>query len=324
MKWRLTGRAVFRANRGLRGGLAIVVVLLFSGPSRGQQQAIPLNTGPRPVPAPVVFVAPPMVTGTAMDFLAEQLAGEIQDRNMTGVVVVGLSGPDRKITELGTRLRGGLSGSLARQVTGVNVPDGAAIRSFLKANRIAEDMVYSNALGGWIAQHMHADGYVTARINKTFGSAPTILAELFVCKTGVCEDSATFKATLKLTPEEFEDAGRDYVPTLKIPVVPAGIDGVSRPKCLVCPAPAVPQELRIENLQGSSHLLVTVLPDGTADDVYVVGPLGHGLDALAADAVLTWEFSPARDAKDVAVATQTEIDIPFKIEGVPVKKVKKK
>jgi len=88
--------------------------------------------------------------------------------------------------------------------------------------------------------------------------------------------------------------------------------------------PTVPPELRIENIQGSSHLLVTVLSDGTVDDVFVVRPMGHGLDTLAADAVLTWKYSPAHDAKDVAVTTQTEIEIPFKIEGVPVKKEKKK
>ena len=88
--------------------------------------------------------------------------------------------------------------------------------------------------------------------------------------------------------------------------------------------PTVPPELRIENIQGISHLLVTVLSDGTVDDVFVVGPMGHGLDSLAADAVLTWKFSPAHDAKDVAVTMQTAIEIPFKIEGVPVKVVKKK
>lgn len=69
---------------------------------------------------------------------------------------------------------------------------------------------------------------------------------------------------------------------------------------------------------------MTVLTDGTVDDVFVVGPMGHGLDTLAVDAVLAWKYSPAHDAKDVVVTTQTEIEIPFKIEGVPVKVVKKK
>jgi TonB family protein len=327
MKRRLIGGVEFGASKFLRSGLAIAVVLFFSGVCRAQQ-AIPLQNPPARQDGPRELVMPgtPIPAGAAIDSLALKLSAEILALHMTGVVVVGLSGPDRRITELGTRLRGVLSDSLARESAGVKVPDGDAIRDFLKANHIAEDMVYSNALGGWIAKHMRADGYVTARINMLFGNAPTIVAELFVCTTGVCVDSVTTKASLVFTPEELQAADEDYVPTLKIPVVPQAVDGVSRPKCVSCPMPAVPPELRIENVQGSSRLLVTVLPDGTADDVFVVGPMGHGLDTLAVDAVLTWKFSPARDSKDVPVATQTELEIPFKIEGVPVpvKKVQKK
>jgi TonB family protein len=326
MNRRLIGRCGIRANVCVNCGLAIAVALLFSGQCRGQQQAIPLQKPPEQQDGPRELIMPgtPIPTGAALDSLAEKLSAEIAARKMTGVVVVGLYGPERKITELGTHLRGVLSDSLARQATGVKVPDGGAIRNFLSANHVAQDMVYSNALGGWLAKHMHVDGYVTARINKNFGSPPTAIAELYVCTTGVCVDTATFDATILLTPEEIEDSGKDYVPELKIPVVPEGTDGVTRAKCVACPMPAIPPELRTENLQGSSRLLVTVLSDGTVDDVFVVGPLGHGLDTLAVDAVLAWKYSPARNAKGDTVPTQIEIEIPFKIEGVPVKVEKKK
>jgi TonB family protein len=328
MKWRYFRDGNSHANTCVKSGLAIAIALLFSARYCAQQQAIPLQKAPEQQDGPRELVMPgtPIPTGAAMDSLAERLSAEIAARKMTAIVVVGLYGSDRKITELGTHLRGVLSDSLARQSDGVKVPDGDAIRNFLSANRVAEDMVYSNALGGWIAKHMHADGYVTARINKNFGSLPNAVAELFVCTTGVCVDAATFDATIALTSEEIEDSAREYVPELKIPVVPEGTVGVSRPKCTACQMPTVPPELRIENVQGNSHLLVTVLPDGTVDDVFVVEPMGHGLDTLAVDAVLTWKFSPAHDAKGVPVAIQTAIEIPFKIEGVPVpvKKEKKK
>jgi len=326
MKRRLIGRSGIRANVCVNCGLAIAVALLFSERCCPQQQAIPVQKPPEQQDGPRELVMPgaPIPTGAAMDSLAQKLSAEIAARKMTGIAVVGLYGSDRRITELGTRLRGVLSDSLARQATRVNVPDGDTIRDSLKAHRVAQDMVYSNALGGWIAKYMHADGYVTARINKTFGGGATIVAELFVCTTGVCVDSATFDATLALTPEESEDAGRDFVPTLDVPVVPEGTKGISPPKCVVCPMPAVPQELRTENFQGSSHLLLTVLSDGTPDDVFVVSPIGRGLDSLAVDAVLTWKFSSAHDAKNVPLAMQTELEIPFKIEGVAVPKEKKK
>jgi TonB family protein len=326
MKRRLIGRSGIRANACVNCGLAIAVALLFSARCGGQQQAIPLQKPPEQQDGPRELIMPgtPIPTGDAMNSLAEKLSAEIAARHLTSLVVVGLYGPERRITELGAHLRGVLSDSLARQATGVKVPDGDGIRNFLSANHVAEDMVYSNALGGWLAKHMHLDGYVTARINKNFGSPPTAMAELYVCTTGVCVDSATFDATVLLTLEEIEDAGKDYVPELKIPVVPEGTDGVTRAKCIACPMPAVPPELRIQNMQGSSHLLVTVLSDGSVDDVFVVGPIGHGLDALAVDAVLAWKYSPARNAKGDKVPTQIQIEIPFKIEGVAVPKEKKK
>jgi hypothetical protein len=326
MNCRLIGPTDSRALRRLRAAAAIVAVLFFSGACRAQV-AIPLNKPPAQPPAPTIpaiVVTPPMPTGTAMDFVAGKLASEIAARSMTGIVVVGLSGPDRRITELGIRLRGLLSDSLAKQSAGVNVPSEEAIREVFKTNRIADDMLYSNSAGGWIAKRMHADGYATARINMTPGIPPKLVAELFVCTTGVCVDSATIDAPLTLTPEEFADAGKNFEPTLNVPVAPAGMEGVTRPKCVACPMPVIPPELRIENLQATSRLLVTVLSDGTPYDIFVVNPAGHGLDMLAIDAVLTWKFSPAHDAKDSSIAAQMELDIPFKIEGVPVKKVEKK
>jgi TonB family protein len=327
MDCRLICRTGTRARHRFRAAAAIAAVLFFSGACRAQQ-AIPLNKPPvQPTPAPiipVVVVTPPMPTGAAMDFLAGKLAAEIAARSMTGIVVVGLSGPDRRITELGIRLREVLSDSLAKQSAGVKLPDADAIRDVLRTNRVAEDMLYSNSLGGWIAMRMHADGYVTARINMILGSPPKLVAELFVCTTGVCVDSATIDAPLILTREEFADAGKDYEPTLNVPVASAGVDGVTRPKCVACPMPEIPAELRTENFQGSSRLLVTILSDGTPYDIFVVNPAGHGLDRLAIDAVLAWKFSPAQDAKKNPVAAQMDIEIPFKIEGVPAKKVEKK
>lgn len=326
MNCRLIRRTNSRVRHRLRTAAAIVAVLFFSGICRAQL-AIPLNKPPAPPPAPaipVVVVTPPMATVPAMDFVAGKLAAEILARNMTGIVVVGLSGPDRRITELGIRLRGLLSDSIAKQSTGVKVPNEEAIRDVLHTNRIADDMLYSNSLGGWIAKRMHTDGYATARIHMTPGIPPKLVAELFVCTTGVCVDSATIDAPLTLTPEEFADAGKDFEPTLNVPVATSGVDGVTRPKCVSCPMPVIPPELRTENLQATSRLLVTVLSDGTPYDIFVVNPAGHGLDTLAIDAVLSWKFSPAHDSKDSPVAAQMELDIPFKIEGIPVKKVEKK
>src|ERR1039458_8332800 len=67
------------------------------------------QTSAEPVPqlGPVLVVPAEtsIPTGSAMDSLAAKLSAEISARNMTGVVVVGFSGPDRRVTELGKPLR---------------------------------------------------------------------------------------------------------------------------------------------------------------------------------------------------------------------------
>jgi TonB family protein len=259
---------------------------------------------------------PPMASGPAMDALAAELAAEIATRKMAGVVVSGFSGPDRRITELGLSLRGTLRDSLAKQALGVKVPDDAEIRALLHTNRIAEDMVFSNALGGWIAARMHANGYVSTRLEIVKGASPNVIAELFVCDAGGCVDSATFTAQLILTNEEFQSGDKDFAPEVDS-MLEAGVAGVTSPKCVTCPVPEVPPELRIASVEGVCHLMVTVLPDGTANDIFVVGPIGNGLDGLAVDAVLAWKFAPGHLATGEAVTGQLPIEIPFKIVVAP-------
>ena len=99
-----------------------------------------------------------------IDGFARELAGEIEKDKLKLVFVVGRNGPDSTVSDLEIELRNFLSDSLASQAHDFRVINGAAIRGFLKDSRISERMLYSSVLADLIANHGHADAYLTLRI----------------------------------------------------------------------------------------------------------------------------------------------------------------
>jgi TonB family protein len=89
------------------------------------------------------------------------------------------------------------------------------------------------------------------------------------------------------------------------------VDGIGMPICVHCPKPDYSGEGRQLRIQGTIYMVLTVLPDGTADDILIIRPLGYGLDASAIDAILTWTFKPALDREKHPVATQVPVEIAF-------------
>jgi TonB family protein len=53
------------------------------------------------------------------------------------------------------------------------------------------------------------------------------------------------------------------------------------------------------------------MPDGMAQDVFVIKGLGHGLDQQAIKAVLGWRFKPAMSPDGKPTATRMIIEIDF-------------
>ncbi|HEV3420015.1 MAG TPA: TonB family protein [Candidatus Acidoferrum sp.] len=88
---------------------------------------------------------------------------------------------------------------------------------------------------------------------------------------------------------------------------------VSQPACLHCPEPPYTDEARKAKLQGSVTLRVLIGADGRATRIQLVKGLGLGLDEQALQAVRSWHFVPARDARRQPVPTWVTIETRFQL-----------
>jgi TonB family protein len=265
------------------------------------------------------------VNSPELDALAGKLAAQIAKNKIKSVVVVGVIGPSGHVTELGKVFRELLSDSLARQAVKFTIIDGETIRTVLHQNRIAEDMLYSDALGDWIALHTQADGVVTGHIGKIRDGSAIFSAELL--RVGKYETTrrAELNGTLLLTQSQIQAADRRYVPsaeevTAKYNSERASMEAAAArhsngqakmAACLVCAKPEYSSQARANGIRGTVHLLATIQKDGTAEDILVTSPVGYGLDAMAVNSVLKWKFSPALDPQGNPVVSQVPIEIFF-------------
>jgi len=254
-------------------------------------------------------------TSAALERLASKLAGPISKSKMKSIVVVGFSGPGKKVTELGTILRDAVSDSLARQASAVKVLDRAAIGAMLKQNRVSEAMMFNASMGDWIATHIHADGYVTAHFEIPASGASPVTMEIFKCSAESCSRMGIPIVTeIALTTQQFLASGRDFKVTLGTRAVEPGENGVTSPRCVSCADAEYPEEARKLKIIGTVEMIITVEADGTTSDIFIERPLGHGLDGAAIDAVLKWKFDPAVDAQGHAVATHFPLEVSFKVK----------
>jgi TonB family protein len=247
-----------------------------------------------------------------LDALAANMAKEIVKKKAR-VVVVGGGGPQNKVTELGAGLRDAFNESLARQTQGARVLDGAGVRDVLHKCRVSEGMLYTDEIAAWIAHHASADWYITFRVYGLTGNHASLVAELFAGDKTGSQSSFRASGTVTLTEAQLAAADSDYQPTPNNPSAVPMKPFPKGPKCLICRNPSYTEEGRRLKISGVVYLDVVVRPDGVADDIVVLKPLGHGLDACAIDAILNWKFEPAKDAQGQAIATHIPIEITFRL-----------
>ncbi len=252
---------------------------------------------------PVSFASP------ELDALAKKMAEEIGKKKIGSLVVVGGGGPELKVSELGAHLRDAFNDSLARQTQGARVLDGASLRDMLRKSRVSEGMLYTDVIADWIAAHASADAYVTFRVYALSGSRASLVTELFTKDKKGFQSIHREGGAVTLTGPQSAAADSDFQPTLNYPeAVPGSSNSI---KCLVCLPPKVSDDVKPGKFSGTVDLDIVVRPDGAADDIVVVKPIGHGMDANAIDAVLRWKFQPGQDAQGQAIAMQVTIQVKF-------------
>jgi TonB family protein len=91
-------------------------------------------------------------------------------------------------------------------------------------------------------------------------------------------------------------------------------NGTAPPKALEMPDPDYPEAARLDGFQGALLLGVVVASDGKPRDIWVVRPLGHGLDEKAIDAIKTWTFAPATRNGN-AVSALINVEVSFRVSA---------
>jgi TonB family protein len=84
------------------------------------------------------------------------------------------------------------------------------------------------------------------------------------------------------------------------------------PKVLKDPSPTYPSSERVRQLNGTSVISVTVLPDGSVSDVYLVGSSYHDMDEVTQQIVKTWKFKPAMCGTE-AVTADIQVQVNFRM-----------
>jgi TonB family protein len=118
----------------------------------------------------------------------------------------------------------------------------------------------------------------------------------------------------EVVPEFWKDVVLKQEGKLPAPAPASGVynvgggSRVSPPRAISAPDPKYSEVARQIGFEGTAVLSLILTPQGTAQDIRVVKPLGLGLDEEAVRAVSSWEFEPARkDGNPVSVHINVEV-----------------
>lgn len=89
-------------------------------------------------------------------------------------------------------------------------------------------------------------------------------------------------------------------------------EGVTEMKLVHSADPQFSEEARAKKISGNVMVSLTVDPTGTPQDVWIVRPMGYGLDEKAAQTVLKYVFRP-QSCHDKGEAVELYIDVNFQI-----------
>jgi TonB family protein len=327
LRWKFLLR---RNNGGFVGGIwngqAICLggrfYVFFGAICSARQEAAAVNPAPQ-ANSPTDTAASP-----ELDALAAKVLAKLIEHKASLVLVAGGADPENKIDVLGASLRDGLNDALGRQAAGIRVISTADVANVLRRNRVSVGMIYCNALSEWIAAYSQADTAVVLRLEHAEnGSAAVTLhlfdereKKVFDKKTKDVVPFAKLDSSIPLKQSQANSFGVEFRAPLKTPAPKTGKNGLSMVQCVYCPHTSpYPEEARRLHVQGTVYLSVTVLPDGTADDISVDRPVGHGLDGASINTILTWRFAPSVDSQGNRLASRVPIENAFQDFGFPVK-----
>lgn len=87
---------------------------------------------------------------------------------------------------------------------------------------------------------------------------------------------------------------------------------MKRPVPLKTPDPLYPQSARENRLMGDSAVAMTILPDGSVDNIQLVGSSTHAMDDATLQTLKGWKFKPAMCGSE-AITVDIEVVVNFRL-----------
>lgn len=89
-------------------------------------------------------------------------------------------------------------------------------------------------------------------------------------------------------------------------------DGMKRPVPVKTPDPLYPKSSSQNQLMGDTTVAMTVLPDGSADNIQLIGSGTHAMDDATLQTLKSWKFKPAMCGSE-SVTVDIEVVVSFRL-----------
>lgn len=271
---------------------------------------LPSSTQGQRLPASSKEPSKSLSTQGNIDFVAARKAfvREIDkvavQSKVTKIYVSDFTDDSGKFSFLGRFYAATFSGMLEEGAMGFAVVDRADVRRRLGESGPVDQHAVDPAAMAKLVSEMGADAIVsgTTVIN---GNAVTLNV---VVRTQAGKELAKLRYDENLNGElradlEASQSGSAFYT--------AGIDGVSLPKCVQCPAPDWPTGQGSPGRDGNVVLSILVTLEGNAAQMRVAESLDPVFDKAALECVRAWVFEPAQDADGNPVPVRLPVQVTF-------------
>lgn len=90
-------------------------------------------------------------------------------------------------------------------------------------------------------------------------------------------------------------------------------ENMTVPIAIKTPDPAYPRSAAQNKIGGTAVVALTVLPNGSVDNVQLIGSAGHEMDQVTQEIVRTWKFKPAMCGNE-PVAFDIHVEMNFRLD----------
>jgi TonB family protein len=262
--------------------------------------------------------------GTELKALAARILkradqAECHSNNCT-VLVTNFTTPSGSTSRLGIQMADSISTELLSQGQGIRIVDRSRLRDYLIREHIPSNLLKDWKAARWLAFQLQANAVLVGSIEQQ-GDRFDLLVELL----NASDEKLGSEEAMDISVQDLQGSLAPFEPYDVERLGPAvtsaqgsmptrvGVNGVSVPECIYCPAPLYSNAARKAKFKGTVVLEVTVTEDGRAGNISVLKGIPFGLNGEAIKAVRGWKFKPANDKGGMPVTVAVPIEMTFNL-----------